>query len=346
MQDDFRALHAQTPSLPVMDPRGLIISSVGWYRTVVDQDASPRTERSEFDVTGRKAYQSDACLSTATQTSPNLSKLHSLSGQVLERISVDSGWQISLPGEAGQMVEEWDGRGIRRRVEYDSMLRPMAVFEGDGADEVCAERLTYGTTSDAFANQCGQLIRHDDPAGSLGNLSFNLTGEVIKQTRRFLIDLDLPDWPLLIEERDNLLELAKAESTWRFGPLGDVLEQTDAKGNTQSFAQTVAGQLKASNLLLRDQAARTLLSDIQYDAQGRISSEIAGNGVVTALDYDPVDGSLIRLHAGDGHLQDLNSAYDPVGNVVSIEDRAQATRLLPISGSNRCVRLLTTRCIN
>jgi hypothetical protein len=56
-----------------------------------------------------------------------------------------------------------------------------------------------------------------------------------------LIDLDLPDWPLLIEERDNLLELAKAESTWRFGPLGDVLEQTDAKGNTQSFAQTVAG---------------------------------------------------------------------------------------------------------
>jgi insecticidal toxin complex protein TccC len=170
MQDDFRALHAQTPSLPVMDPRGLIISSVGWYRTVVDQDASPRTERSEFDVTGRKAYQSDARFSTATQTSPNLSKLHSLSGQVLERISVDSGWQISLPGEAGQMVEEWDGRGIRRRVEYDSMLRPMAVFEGDGADEVCAERLTYGTTSDAFANQCGQLIRHDDPAGSLGNL--------------------------------------------------------------------------------------------------------------------------------------------------------------------------------
>lgn len=141
-----------------------------------------------------------------------------------------------------------------------------------------------------------------------------------------MIDLDLPDWPLLIEERDNLLELAKAESTWRFGPLGDVLEQTDAKGNTQSFAQTVAGQLKASNLLLRDQAARTLLSDIHYDAQGRISSEIAGNGVVTALDYDPVDGRLIRLHAGDGHLQDLNYAYDPVGNVVSIEDRAPATR--------------------
>jgi insecticidal toxin complex protein TccC len=326
MQDDFRGLHAQTPSLSVMDPRGLIISSVGWYRTVVDQDASPRTERYEFDVAGRKAYQSDARLSTATQASPNLSKLHSLSGQVLARISVDSGWLVSLPGEAGQMVKEWDGRGIRRRVEYDSMLRPMAVFEGDGADEVCAERLTYGTTSDSFANQCGQLIRHDDPAGSLGNLSFNLTGEVIKQTRRFLIDLDLPDWPLLIEERDDLLELAKAESTWRFDPLGDVLEQTDAKGNMQSFAQTVAGQLKASNLLLRDQAAGMLLSDIQYDAQGRIASETAGNGVVTALDYDPVDGRLIRLRAGDGHLQDLNYAYDPVGNVVSIEDRAQPTR--------------------
>lgn len=326
MQDDFRALHAHTPSLSVMDPRGLIIRSVGWYRTVVDQDPSPRTERFEFDVAGRKAYQSDARLSTATQTSPNLSNLHSLSGQVLEQVSVDSGWQVGLPGEAGQMVEEWDGRGIRRRVEYDSMLRPLAIFESENHDEKCTERLTYGTTSNAFANQCGQLIRHDDPSGVLGNLSFNLTGEVVEQSRRFLNDLDLPDWPLLIEERDDLLELAEAESTWRFGPLGDVLEQTDAKGNMQSFAQTVAGQLRASNLQLQGQAAHTLICDIQYDAQGRINAETAGNGVVTALDYDPVDGRLIRLRAGDAHLQDLNYAYDPVGNVVSIEDRAQPTR--------------------
>ncbi|MDE1196234.1 MAG: RHS repeat protein [Pseudomonas sp.] len=326
MDNPSNALHARTPSLQAMDPRGLAVRSVLSYRASVDQDATPRTERYEFDVAGRRTRHWDARLSADAEAAANLSDVHSLSGQALARVSVDSGWFVSLPGEAGQMVEAWDGRGIRRRVEYDSMLRPMAVFEGDGADEVCAERLTYGTTSDSFANQCGQLIRHDDPAGSLGNLSFNLTGEVIKQTRRFLIDLDLPDWPLLIEERDDLLELAEAESTWRFGPLRDVLEQTDAKGNTQSFAQTVAGQLKASNLLLRDQAARTLLSDIQYDAQGRISSEIAGNGVVTALDYDPVDGRLIRLRAGDGHLQDLNYAYDPVGNVVSIEDRAQAIR--------------------
>jgi insecticidal toxin complex protein TccC len=326
MDNPSNALHARTPSLQAMDPRGVTVRAVGWHRAVVDQGATARTERFEFDVAGRRIRHWDARLSTDAEAAANLSAVHSLSGQGLARVSVDSGWFVSLPGEAGQMVEAWDGRGIRRRVEYDSMLRPMAVFEGDGAEEVCAERLTYGTTGDSFANQCGQLIRHDDPAGSLGNLSFNLTGEVIKQTRRFLIDLDLPDWPLLIEERDDLLELAKAESTWRFDPLGDVLEQTDAKGNMQSFAQTVAGQIKASNLLLRDQAAGTLISDIQYDAQGRISCEIAGNGVVTALDYDPVDGRLIRLRAGDGHLQDLNYAYDPVGNVVSIEDRAQPTR--------------------
>ncbi|MDE1196233.1 MAG: RHS repeat protein [Pseudomonas sp.] len=327
---DSSALHTHTPTLTAIDPRGLQVRSVALHRREAGDAISERVDRSAFDSAGRLVQRWDprlwAAANQASETSANLKTVHSLSAQVLLSDSVDAGWSVELLSEAAQRHCRWDARGHVKRVEYDSMLRPMAVFEGDGADEVCAERLTYGTTSDSFANQCGQLIRHDDPAGSLGNLSFNLTGEVIKQTRRFLIDLDLPDWPLLIEERDDLLELAKAESTWRFDPLGDVLEQTDAKGNTQSFAQTVAGQLKASNLLLRDQAAGTLISDIQYDAQGRISSEIAGNGVVTALDYDPVDGRLIRLRAGDGHLQDLNYAYDPVGNVVSIEDRAQATR--------------------
>nr|WP_314574487.1 hypothetical protein [uncultured Pseudomonas sp.] len=327
MDNPSNALHARTPSLQAMDPRGLAVRAVGWHRAVVDQGATARTERFEFDVAGRRTRHWDARLYADAEAAANLSDVHSLSDQALARVSVDSGWFVSLPGEAGQLVEAWNGRVIRRRVEYDSMLRPVAIFESEDHDEKCTERLTYGTTSDAFANQCGQLIRHDDQAGSLGNLSFNLTGEVVEQTRRFLNDIDLPDWPLLIEERDELLELGEgAKSTWRFGPFGDVLEQTDAKGNLQSFAQTIAGQLKVANLRLQGQAARTLVSDIQYDAQGRFSSEIAGNGVVTALDYDPVDGRLIRLRAGDGHLQDLNYAYDPVGNVVSIEDRAQPTR--------------------
>jgi insecticidal toxin complex protein TccC len=327
---DSSALHTHTPTLTAIDPRGLQVRSVALHRREAGDAISERVDRSAFDSAGRLVQRWDprlwAAANQASETSANLKTVHSLSAQVLLSDSVDAGWSVELLSEAAQRQCRWDARGHVKRVEYDSMLRPVAVFEGCGAHEVCTERLTYGTTSDSFANQCGQLIRHDDPAGSLGNLSFNLTGEVIKQTRRFLIDLDLPDWPLLIEERDDLLELEEAESTWRFGPLGDVLEQTDAKGNTQSFAQTVAGQLKASNLLLRDQAAGTLISDVQYDAQGRIASEIAGNGVVTALDYDPVDGRLIRLRAGDGHLQDLNYAYDPVGNVVSIEDRAQATR--------------------
>lgn len=327
---DSSALHTHTPTLTAIDPRGLQVRSVALHRREAGDAISERVDRSAFDSAGRLVQRWDprlwAAANQASETSANLKTVHSLSAQVLLSDSVDAGWSVELLSEAAQRQCRWDARGHVKRVEYDSMLRPVAVFEGCGAHEVCTERLTYGTTSDSFANQCGQLIRHDDPAGSLGNLSFNLTGEVIKQTRRFLIDLDLPDWPLLIEERDDLLELEEAESTWRFGPLGDVLEQTDAKGNTQSFAQTVAGQLKVANLQLLGQAVRTLVSEIQYDAQGRISSESAGNGVVTALDYGPVDGRLIRLRTGEGRLQDLNYVYDPVGNVVSIEDRAQPTR--------------------
>ncbi|SEQ44879.1 YD repeat-containing protein, partial [Pseudomonas sp. NFACC02] len=328
---DVCALHAHTPTLTVVDPRGLAVRSVSFHRTRADDPVTERVDRSSVDPARRLIRRWDPRLwasgGSEADTPSNLRSLFSLTSQALLSESVDAGWEVALFGSGGERRCRWDARAQLQRFEYDALLRPEAVFETDGLTERCTERLTYGSANDAFANQCGQLIRHNDPAGSLTNRVFSLTGEVTEQTRRFSKDLGVPDWPDVVAERDDLLEPGEgAKSSWRFGPSGDALEQIDAMGNVQTFAHTVAGQLKSTVLQLPGQPAQTLVSDIDYDAQGRIQSETAGNGIMTALDYDPVDGRLIRLRADNGLVQDLNYVYDPVGNVLSIEDLAQPIR--------------------
>jgi len=337
------ALHVQTPVLNVIEPRGLAARSVSFYRTHVDEVPSDRVDRLVYDVVGRRVSRWDARLWAAANQLPdtpgNVSTVSSLSGQVLFTHSVDAGWSAELLGEGGQRVCRWDGAGHSQRFEFDQLLRPVAVFENDGARESCSERLIYGGLDKTHANQAGQLIRHDDPAGSVINSAFNLTGQVLEQTRRFLSELAGPDWAESESERDSFLEPgAGATTRWRFNAAGDTGEQTDAAGNTQHFGHTVSGQLKSTRLQLLNEPVQTLVSDIRYDAHNRIEAETLGNGIVTTLDYVPADGWLRNLRADNGRLQDLHYAYDPVGNVVSIEDRAQPTRFF----ANQLVEPLRT----
>ncbi|UZE20381.1 toxin [Pseudomonas sp. B21-054] len=332
------SIHTHTPTLTVVDPRGLDVRSVAYYRAVETADPEERINRSAYDAMGRLIEQWDPRLWAlgveSAGTPANLSNRHSLSGKVLGSMSVDAGERISLFGDGDQLVQTWDSRETERRVEYDDLLRPMAVFEqGKGEAARCAERYEYadGDTDFAAHNQCGQLIRHDDPAGTQTLDEYALTDGVLEQTQRFLQALESPDWPQALPERDALLEpLAQAAtSATRFNPLGDVLEQIDAKGNRQLFDYTVDGQLFASHLQLSDQATpQTLVSALAYSAYGQVEQETAGNGVVSTLAYRPEDGRLTRLEArrGSQTLQDQRYHYDPVGNVLSIEDAALPIR--------------------
>ncbi|WP_256261624.1 RHS repeat domain-containing protein [Pseudomonas gingeri] len=331
-------IHAHTPTLTVSDPRGLVVRSVGYCRFVEGSEAEERVNRSAYDAMGRLVEQWDPRLWALSvedaATPPNLINRYSLSEKVLGSVSVDAGERVSLFGDGDQLVQAWDSRGTERWVEYDELLRPLAIFEqGAGEAARCTERYEYADASAGFAahNQCGQLIRHDDPAGTLTMYEYALTGGVLEQTQRFLSALDIPDWPQALPARDALLEpvAQAATSSTHFNPLGDVLEQTDAKGNRQRFDYTFDGQLFATHLQLSAQTtAQTLVSDIHYNAYGQVEQETAGNGVVSTLTYRPEDGRLTRLLArrGSETLQDLHYEYDPVGNVLSIEDAALPIR--------------------
>ncbi|EJM19273.1 RHS repeat-associated core domain protein containing protein [Pseudomonas sp. GM18] len=331
-------MHHKTPTLTVFDPRGLSIRSVDYWRAIENLPAESRINRTVHDGAGRAVKQWDPRLWALQVGDPlapaNLASVYLLAGNSLRTDSVDGSTQINLHGLAAEMVVGWDSRETRREVEYDGLLRPVAVFE-QGAVEPrrCVERFTYGYPGQGNRdrNQYGQLIRYDDPAGSVLFDLFSIGGECVENTRHFTLDPVTPDWPELIDDRQPLLEPgAGATSRWRFGPLGDVLEQIDARENRQTFSLTVDGRVRESRLQLKDQpAGQTLVSEIRYNAQGQVEGEVAGNGVRTTLAYRPEDGRLMERRAYServGLLQHLFYIYDRMGNVLSVEDKALPVR--------------------
>ncbi|RON05344.1 hypothetical protein BK659_21880 [Pseudomonas brassicacearum] len=312
-----------------MDPRGLAIRSVGYCRQRVEQAIDTRITRQIFDAAGRLSESWDPRL-WGVASKPNLATVYDLTGQSLLTDSVDGGWQLGLLDETGQLLSSWDSRGSQRHTDYDGLQRPVAITE-QASDEPprIVERLSYGGSDEGFAehNQCGQVIRHDDPAGTQVFTEYGLNGLALSESRRVLADLETPNWPLTVDARDALLEETSFVTTQTCNPLGELQTQSDAKRNVRTFAHTVAGELKA--VWLKQAASnepQLLVSHIRYNAFGQIDSETAGNGVVTNIEYAADNGRLIRLVAGLAQqkpLQDLNYAYDPVGNIVELEDQAQ-----------------------
>lgn len=305
------AMHRHTPTLMAIDPRGLAVCSVGYYRAGSGDNAEAQVNHTVHDPAGRAIAQRDPRLFVEASAPANVSTIYGLSGTALCSVSVDAGLRVSLFGEAGQPVLSWDGRGSQRGMHYDNQQRLTALFEQASEGEaVCAERLSYATYDPALAdhNQCGRLISHEDAAGMLLFNDYGLAGAVLEQERR-------------------LSDIAQSFSTHsRFNPLGDAWSRTDAQGNEQHFSQTLDGQLRAVDLRLSNTTERLpMVSTITYNAHGQVEREVAGNGVITTLEYGVEDGRLQRLLSRrdpNEPLQDLRYAYDPVGNVLSIEDAA------------------------
>ncbi|MEE1923503.1 RHS repeat-associated core domain-containing protein [Pseudomonas sp. 148P] len=325
------ALHALTPVLAVQDPRGLALRKVDYCRVVANEVAERRVQWARHDALGHRLESRDPrlwALHGRDGTTPaNLRQVHSLSGRELSRDSVDAGFACVLFGEAGQTVCFEDGKGTRRELEYDALLRPLALHE----QGQCSERYLYADASaeHALSNACGRLLRHDDTAGSLAFGGYSLGGGVRRETRRFCLATDWPDWPVPIEQRDALLEPEVACSSWSHGPLGDLLAQVDAAGNRQRFGLTVAGELRDVHVQPGSGAEQPVLSETRYNAFGLMQDERLGNGVIIHRWYREEDGRLLRLlsrRVNGEALQDLHYSYDPVGNIVAIEDRAQPLR--------------------
>lgn len=331
------ALHHRTPTLQALDSRGLPTRHIAYHRLVPSDPAQARITKLTYDAAGRVATQYDprlfARLEAGQQMSANMTTLYSLSGLTVLTQSVDAGDRLCLFTETGLPSSQWDSRQTHWQSEYDELLRPVLVRETAlDTPERVAERYEYGAANSdaATRNQCGRLIRHDDSAGSRSIADYSLAGKILNEKRRFLTSLNEPDWPHALTARDALLEAGEGEiSQWNYAPLGEVSDQSDARGHQQRFVYSEAGEVTQASLNVAGDAEQIVTQDIRYNAFGAIEQQTAGNGVVSSAEYDPANGQLLRLRTtrpGNAAVQDLLYEYDPVGNIVRTEDQSQKTR--------------------
>lgn len=326
-----------TPTLVVSDPCGSAVRAIAYCRQSASEAPQARITQTIHDRHSRSSHSRDPRLFALSQDDPatpaNQTSVTSLSGALLLSVNSDAGWRLNLSSACGQPLENWDQKRNHRRVTYDQWLRPAFMFEQVAGEEARrSECYSYADASDASAlhNFCGQLIRHDDTGGTQSLDECSLFGSPLEQSRRFLKELDLPDWPEDLAERETLLETEPTITCTGYNATGEQIRHLDASGNEQLLRQTCAGDLRETRLKLAGgDAFITLVSDIHYSATGQIEQQTAGNGVVTRRTFDPANNqlnTLIAQVAGKPPLQQLTYAYDPVGNLINVTDGAQPIR--------------------
>ena len=110
----------------------------------------------------------------------------------------------------------------------------------------------------------------------------------------------------------SILSSASATAETSLDKIQQYQQQIDEAGTIDQTKENILPNEDA-NL----ERIQNLIRNSDYNAAGQLSTREYGNGIETALEYNPVTLRLGRLHSS---VQDISYGYDNVGNILSIED--------------------------
>lgn len=338
--------YRNTPTIIVRDNRGLGVRDISYHRhpdtpALTDE----RITRHQFNALGQHVLSIDPRLFENQQAEaagkPNFTYRVSLTGEVLRTDSVDAGSTLTLNDIDGRALLKISPTGVICRWQYEEAPqagRLLSISEqGVGEQSRITERFVWAGDSQAEKdlNLAGQCVRHYDTAGRSQTDSIGLTRAALSVTRQLLNQCNQADWQGADESAwEDLLVPGLFTTTCFVDATGTLLRQVDAQSHLQRQAYDVAGLLIGSWLTPKDGTEQVILKSLAYSAAGQKLREEHGNGVVTTYSYEPQTQRLtgIRTERPAGHasgskmLQDLRYDYDPVGNVLSLRNDAEATR--------------------
>jgi len=232
------------------------------------------------------------------------------------------------------------------------------------ATDYVSERLVYGEDLDAEdardRNLRGQLWCLYDGAGKVESLQHDYRGQLTEAARRLpKVHVTAPDWDGTAPNEALLLDEVFSTTTV-YDALGRVVEAEapQTTGNTVVNAATTharrtrylyheGGALRGVEARYEGDAAgtwRPYVTDIRYNARGQRMGVDYASGAKTHYDYDPKTFRLTELKhtvvvtetvAGEPTsvtktAMHCTYTYDPVGNLVQIDDALDAgeTRVL------------------
>ncbi|HDR7760662.1 RHS repeat-associated core domain-containing protein [Bacillus cereus] len=334
---DTNSIYNGTPTISVIDNRGLQIRTLEYNRVTVEDPIDEYVTRNTYTLLGNLDDSMDPRLFSQYQnndnTLPNMRYDHSLKGNILCTESVDAGQKVQIFNIEGRPIWFRDANRTQTTMEYDLVGRPTAVLEKLDGNETpkYRERFFYGENERGAQaiNLCGQLVCHYDIAGRNQTKSFSLSGLPLYQSRQLLKNIDEPsNWSADGESAwINFLDTETYDTSWQYDVQGKKLSQIDAKGNLQTFTYNSIGQPKNIHIKLWGQIEQSIVNGIEYNAAGQVLRTEAGNGIVTEYTYEESSQRLMRKKDSRKIpskrreiLQDYHYEYDPVGNILSISN--------------------------
>ena len=331
--------HTKTPSKQFLDTLGRP------FKTEVKNYTPGGTTQTytssvEMDVIGNVLRTIDAKGQIA------LAEKFDRAGRPVKSVSNDAGTSFGLPAMDGQPRIGHLANGHRIEQDYDDLRRPTSFWvTTPNGDNYIREAIVYNEDAPSpLDNGAGQPWRVFDPCGWVETPAYDYKGVPISTTRHVLtqfMEASGPDDFTAWDQFDLAsASLPNSEAFTTFAimdALGRPVSATAPDGSTQSFGYDEGGGLIKVDLdsLPGASGTRNIVSHIQYDPQGRREQIDYGNTASTTYSYDPITFRLkdLKTKRGSSVLQHMTYEYDPIGNIIRIDDLAGDAILPGYSGT-------------
>src|SRR5262249_28038695 len=102
----------------------------------------------------------------------------------IHQASMEAGERWMLDDVAGKPIRAWDSRQFTRRMTYDELRRPTALFVMENGVERLAERTVYGESQGAANNHNMRVFQVFDGAGVVTSEAYDFKGNLLGSQRQ------------------------------------------------------------------------------------------------------------------------------------------------------------------
>ncbi|WP_315722121.1 MULTISPECIES: RHS repeat-associated core domain-containing protein [unclassified Bradyrhizobium] len=278
-------------------------------QVVAVTDTLGKTMTYAYDAVGNLVQTTDALGNVVSAT-------YDLRGRKIASSDPDLGnWTYSY-NTLGQLVTQTDAKGQTVSLSYDRLGRMVQRVEPD---------MTSVWAYDTAANGIGKLASSGITSGSGNGFARSFSYDSLGRPLQVATTIDGATYTMgaTYDANSRLIKVSYPSGfTARYGY------------NSLGFA----------NQLQDDATSQAFWTANAMDADGHLTQQTAGNGLVTTRGFDPLTGRLTSVATGTGSaVQNLSFGYDWLGNLTSRSDaNTNVSESFSYDGLNRLTTSTTS----